>query len=214
MWLAVQEQSSGHTHHSSPIGHAVMDPPHDRGAVALDRARHVHPPERPTPIERLDHQLGHQAPQVALERPRSDVPDQVEGRVVDPGRRGKPQRRRREALPQPRLGAEARRNVPSNGVDVVPALDQENLDRVTAHVARLETEDASVLSAQPLQLSGMRSLTQLVTDSASGRAAPQGLAPPDRHSAPWPRSASHPTVNSPTAATTATRREEQRARAT
>ena len=90
---------------------------------------------------------------VALERPRSDVPDQVEGRVVDPGRRGKPQRRRR---------------------------DQEHLDRVTAHVARLETEDAGVLAAQPLQLSGLRSLAQLVTDSASGRAAPQGLARLDR----------------------------------
>jgi hypothetical protein len=178
MRLAVQEQSRGHAHHSSPVGHAVMDPPYDRGAFALNRARHVHPPERPKPVERLDHQVGHQVPQVAVGRPRSDVPGQVEGRVVDPGRRGKPQRRRREPLLQPRRGAETRRNVPTNGVDVVPALDQEDLDRVTAHVARLQTEDAGVLAAQPLQVSGMPRLAQLATDSGSVRAAPQGLGLP------------------------------------
>ena len=92
--------------------------------------------------------------------------------MVDPGWRGKPQRRRREPLPQPRLGAEARRNVPTDGVDVVPALDQENLDRVTARVARLQTEDAGVLAAAAPASSMGAGPT--VADSAAGRAAPRG----------------------------------------
>jgi hypothetical protein len=133
----------------------VVDLQQQRRAPVVQRLGHVERPERVGAVEALLHLVRHeraQAPHVerpTANRERADVAGEVEGLVVDPGRRGEPERGGGEAPAQPRRGIEARLDVGAQRGHRRPRpagrrVKHDQLAGVSRHRRGLQGEDGRV----------------------------------------------------------------------
>ena len=143
-------------HDGDPVGEAVVDLP-DQGRAAVREPRDdVDPPQRPTSVERRHHDLRNAACQRdvidrSLGRPDTDVPADVELRVLLPGQprgrlgcRDEPLRPVTLTLqPVGHLGAEL-----CHGQLAVCGPEYQHLQGVAADRAGLEREDPGVVHPQ------------------------------------------------------------------
>src|SRR4051794_40100143 len=194
--VGVPQELGEHVQAGDAVGEAVVDADDERGAPVLERAGDPYAPEWSGVVEALGHDCSHQPLELgALPhrlRGRADVIADIELRVVDPGRRGKPQRGRRQALPgagqipKPRLDAPAH-PLDRQRLSVAGGLDDRQLQGVAGDRLGFEPQDARVAGAQSLQAAQVCPMAPACRVAADPRGA--GTASPPRRRPPPSRAA-------------------------